>query len=241
VCLLIIKGITKMLDKIFEKRGVDKGVRGFLKSVVKIFLYFITVLIITDIFGIPTSSLIATLSVVGLAVSLSVQGLLSNLASGVTLLFTKPFSTGDFIDFAGTSGSVKEIGLIYTKLVTPDNKIIVVPNSKISADTLTNYSAEPYRKLIQTYSVSYDSDINKVKELIEGVVLSNPLVAKKEEVFVSVANYAESAIDFTVRAWVDNAAYWDLHFALLAEIKHTFDENGIEIPYNYLNVNVVNK
>lgn len=241
VCLIAIKIIMKIVNKAITKTSLEKGIHTFVKSVTKILLYVITVLIVADTLGIPVTSLIALLSVAGLAVSLAIQDSLSNLASGLVILLTKPFKSGEYIEAGAFAGTVTEIGLSYTKLVTPDKKVISVPNSQVCASTITNYSCEPTRRVELKFEADYECNIDEVKKVIMGVIKNNEMILKTPEPFVRVNAYKESSIEYVVRVWADNANYWTVYFDLMEDVKRAFDKNKVIMTYNHLNVHLLNK
>lgn len=198
------------------------------------------VLIIADMLNIPINSLIATFSVVGLAASLAIQDSLANLASGIMLLVTHPFKCGDYIEGAGTSGTVRSINFTHTVLLTPNNIIIHVPNKQIVGSVITNYSEQPKRRIEITFNVSYSADDERVKEIMRDAINAYPKILKDEPIFVRTTAYQSSGIDYTLRVWVRNKDYWDAYYDLLEGIKKDFDRNGIEIPFDQLDVNIHN-
>ena len=238
VCKLIMKIVTRILDK----SKVDPTLAGFIKVAVRVVLYFVLAVIVAGALGINTLSLVAVFSVFGLALSLAAENSLSNLAGGLTLLVSRPFQTGDFVEAGGgKSGTVQQVSLIYTHLLTVDNKDVYIPNSAVTSNVITNFSREDNRRVDLTFTASYDCPVQKVvavlKEAITGVegVLSEP------EPFVNVTKFGESGIDYVVRVWTKNADYWTVNFALLNKVKEAFDANGVEIPYNKLDVKIINK
>lgn len=198
------------------------------------------VLIIADMLNIPINSLIATFSVVGLAASLAIQDSLANLASGIMLLVTHPFKCGDYIEGAGTSGTVRSINFTHTVLLTPNNIIIHVPNKQIVGSVITNYSEQPKRRIEITFNVSYSADAERVKEIMRDAINAYSKILKDEPIFVRTTAYQSSGIDYTLRVWVRNEDYWDAYYDLLEGIKKDFDRNGIEIPFDQLDVNIHN-
>lgn len=240
VCMLVIKIIMSAVKKGIKKTKLEKGLHTFIENTIKVILYFIMVLIIADMLNIPINSLIATFSVVGLAASLAIQDSLSNLASGIMLLVTHPFKCGDYIEGAGTSGTVKSINFTHTVLLTPDNILIHVPNKQIVGSVITNYSEQPKRRVEITFNISYSADAEKVKNIMRKVADSYPKVLKEEPIFARTTAYQSSGIDYTLRVWVKNQDYWDTYFDLLEGIKKEFDANEIEIPFDQLDVNVHN-
>ena len=236
ISFILIKTLMKFVGKMLEKSHIEKTLHSFIKSCLKILLYALAIIISADSLGIPITSLVAVFSVAGLAVSLAVQGTLSNLASGITILISKPFKVNDFIEIADVSGFVNEIGLIYTKLLTIDNKVIFLPNSEISTTKITNYTAQALRRIDTTISASYDCGIDDVKSAIQEAIAEIPEFLKNPEPFVNVWSYGESSIEYVIRAWVKTGDYWPAYFKLLENIKHSFDRNGIEMTYNHLNI-----
>lgn len=239
VCAIIIKILTKVFDRGIEKFKVERSLHTFLKSVIRILLWFITVLIVAGLLGIPTSSLIAVLSVAGLAISLSIQGTLSNLAAGIMLLLTKPFKVSDYIEAGGISGIVSDIGLVYTRVTTFDNKLVFVPNSEISDGKITNFTAETNRRVDLTFSTSYDAKPDEVKKVIGAVIAAHSKTMFTPEPFVGVSAYKESCVDYSVRVWCATEDYWTVYYDLLEQVKAAFDQNGIEMTYNHLNVHMI--
>ncbi|MCR4616374.1 MAG: mechanosensitive ion channel family protein [Clostridiales bacterium] len=236
ISFILIKALMKFVGKLLEKSKIEKTLHSFIKSCLKILLYALAIIISADSLGIPITSLVAVFSVAGLAVSLAVQGTLSNLASGITILISKPFKVNDYIEVADVSGFVNEIGLIYTKLLTIDNKVVFLPNSEISATKIVNYTSQTSRRIDMTVTASYNCGIDDVKAAIREAISDVPEFLSNPEPFVNVWSYGESSIEYMIRAWVKTADYWPAYFALLENIKHSFDRNGIEMTYNHLNV-----
>ena len=237
--LIIIKLLLRVLDRAMSRFDLDSGIRRLLRSGVRILMLFVLVLIVLSYLDISITSLVAVLSVVGLALSLAVQNLLSNVAGGIQLLSTKPFSVGDFIEAGGVSGTVAEAGTFYTKLRTIDNKLIQVPNSEIAGEKIINYSAEELRRVDLTISASYDAPIELVKSTIQRVLGEHPKTLATPAPLVRVIRYGESAIEYVIRVWCANADYWDVYFDVMEGVKAAFDANGIEMTYNHLNVHMI--
>lgn len=233
--------LVKMLKKLLSRFPLDRALQNFIVSVCRVCLYVLVGLIVADFLGVPTTSLVAVFSVAGLAISLSIQNTLSNLAGGVILLISKPFAADHYVEAGGVGGTVKEIGLIYTKVATPDNKIIHIPNSDISSSRIINYSTEEFRRVDVTYSASYDAPLETVKGALEQAIATIPEILhdKGHEPTVAVTNYGESSIDYVVRVWVKNSDYWPVNFALNEAVKYSFDKNNVEMTYPHLNVHLV--
>ena len=241
VCVIVIKVIMKFVKKILRKTPLEKGLTSFLEKVIRFVLYFIVVLIVADMVDIPITSLLAAFSVVGLAASLAIQDALGNLASGVVILATKPFKSGDYIEGGGVSGTVSEINFSHTLLVTPDNKQIHVPNKQVVNSTITNYSEQQFRRVDITYNLEYSADAKKVKEIMNAAIAKHPKILQDRPVFVKTTAFKESGIDYTLRVWVNSCDYWEVYFDLLEGIKESFDANGLDIAFNRLNVKILDK
>ncbi len=239
VCIVAMRVITKVTDRLIDRLNVERSLHTFLRSMIRIVLWFLTILIVAGSLGIDATSLIAILSVAGLAVSLAIQGTLSNLAGGIMLLTSKPFKVGEFIEAGGVSGTVMDVGLVYTRISTADNKIIFVPNSDISGAKIINYSTEGRRRVDIAVSASYDAPVDKVKESIHKVIGEHPKTLYTPEPQVRVNAYGDSSIEYTVRVWCDTKDYWDVYYDLLEQIKKAFDQDGIEMTYKHLNVHIM--
>lgn len=236
----LIKWFVKHLSNSFKKTKMEPIVAKFLVSLIKFALYFIIAIVIIGLLGIPTTSFIAALSAAGLTVGLALQGSLSNFAGGVLILLFKPFKIGDYIkeDSHGNEGIVTGIDLFYTKILTVDNKTIVVPNGTLANASLTNYTSEQKRRIDIKVGISYDSDIKLAKDVLTGVLERNESVLKDEEITVYVDALADSHITIGTRVWALTDDYWTTRWALLESFKEALDANGIEIPFNQLSVTV---
>ena len=241
VCLVAIKLILVLFDKFVKKVKLDALVCKILRIAVKVLLLFLGVVIVLGSLGVSVSSLVAALSVVGVAFSLAIQGFLSNAFGGIQIISNHPFHIGDYIDAGGESGTVKEVGLFYTKLDTPDQKLIQIPNSVIANSNITNYSSARNRRVDITVSASYDDDIEKVKAVLLQLLAEHPLVLDGEETapVVHVSSYNANDIEYTVRAWCLSEDYWTVYFDIMDNIKPTFDKNGISLSYPHVNVHMV--
>lgn len=241
VCIFVIKLIMKLIGKIIDRSSINNTISGFMKISIKIVLYFISAMIVADILGIPVTSLVALFSVAGIAVSLSVQNSLSNIAASFTILSTKPFSEGDFIETADVSGTVKEIGLFYTKITTLDNKLVNITNADLAQSKIINYTAEEKRRVDINVTASYDADISEVEKALVRSALSVDKVLDEPAVFATVTGYGNSSISYVVRAWVKTEDYWDAYYAVTKNIKYEFDKAGIEMTYDHINVHMIDK
>ena len=230
----VIKWIRKIVKKSMDKANVDKGVMQFVDSLLKFILYAILLFSILQKFGLDTTSVAAALASCGVAIGLALQGSLSNFAGGVLILVLKPFVVGDYIveDNKGQEGTVKEIQLFYTKLLTVDNKTVIIPNGSLANTSLTNVTAQDKRRLDLTVGISYDADLKKAKQLIEELLRKDEDILQAEGIHVFVDELGDSAVVIGARGWVKKDAYWTAKWRLLENMKLTLDENGIEIPYN---------
>lgn len=248
ICLVIflvgkklIQLILRIMKKSFEKAKVEEGLAGFLEKLAKIGLYLLLVTIMAGILGLETSSLVAVVGSAGLAIGLAIQGSLSNIAGGVLILFSKPFLVGDMISTPSGDGTVISIGMIYTRLQTVDNKMIVIPNGTLANGAITNITMEKDRMLDLEFDVSYDTDLKKVKQLLGELVAGQKPVLKEKEPKVFVKALAASSVTIGVQMWVLTEDYWDVRWSFVEQVKELFTQNGIEIPYQQMDVHVVNE
>ena len=235
--ILVIRLAMGIAEKLLEKLKLEKAASGLIKTVVRVVLYGLLALMVADKLGIDVTGVVALASVLTLAISLSVQNALTNLISGFTLLYTKPFVAGDYVEIAGQSGSVQAIGLTYTKLTTPDNKMISIPNGSVTAAQIVNYSVTGTRRVDIAVSASYDAPVQLVLEALREAA-AVPTVLEDPAPFVALNSYGDSAMNYVVRVWSTSADYWDTYFAITENIKKRFDEKGIEMTYPHLNVHV---
>jgi small conductance mechanosensitive channel len=236
--------IITMASRHFErklisgKQRLDKTLTTTLFYLVRIILKSVVIIRIVGYLGIDTSGLAALVTSLGVGIGLAVNGALSNLAGGALLLLTRPFKIDDYIEAQGHSGTVEDIHITQTRLRTPDNKVIYIPNGTLSSDTIVNYSEKDTRRVDLDFSVDYSTDIDKAKSLILSTVESEASVLSTPEPFIRVTEHGDSGITITVRVWTKNIDYWDVRFDLIEKIKSVFDKNGIVIPYNQLDVHL---
>ncbi len=236
----IIKFLRKLLRRFLDRSGAEEGVKQFLDSLAKALLYFCLVMLICGWFGISTASVVALLGSAGLAIGLALQGCLSNFAGGVLILVIKPFKVGDYIieDDHKNEGTVTEIELFYTRLTTPDNQVIIIPNGILANCSLTNVTRQEKRRVEISVGVSYEADIRQVKKILTGLLEKEPEHLPEEELLVFVKELADSSVIMGCRLWVKTEHYWTVKWRLTEEIKRALDENGIEIPYQQLEVSI---
>ena len=242
-CLIVIKIILSLFDKLVKRSKLDTLVFKILRTTLKAFLLFTATIIVLGSLGIPVSSLIALLSIIGVALSLAVQDFLSNVFGGIQIITNQPFKVGDYVETGGCSGTVREVGLFYTKLDTPDKKLVQLPNSKIANDSIVNYSHAPRRRVEFLISVSYDDDTDKVREVLRQLLTEHPLVLKEEGIMpvVHVKEFRDNDIGYTARAWVENQNYWTVYYDIMNKMKPTLDKNGITFSYPHVNVHMINE
>ena len=241
-CFIVMQIILKTLERIMGRANkIDGTLKGFIHSAVKIILWILTGIIVAGALGIPTTSLVALISIAGLALSLSVQNILSNLFSGLTLLVSKPFKSGDFVEVGGRNGIIKSVGLFYTQLNTLDNVSINIPNSDVTGTTVINYSREPLRRVDRVFSAAYESSTEDVKAAILEAISHDEKILKDPAPFVRLSEYKDSCIEYTVRVWCKCADYWDVFFNLNENVRDCFAAKGVEMTYNHMNVHILEK
>ncbi len=238
----IIKFALKLVDQLFTRTNIEISVKRFLISLIRALLYVVLIIIVCDKVGIDTASFIAVLGTAGVAVGLALQGSLSNFAGGVLILLLKPFKVGDYIvdNGSGKEGVVERIDLFYTVLITPDNKKITIPNGGLSNSAITNASAFDTRRVDFAVGISYGSDIDLAKKTLEEIAKANVCVLKDKEIFTFIQSLDESQVTVGMRVWAKSSDYWTVYFGINETIKKVFDEKGIEIPFNQLDVHVKN-
>ena len=232
--------IRKLVKKSLQRSKLDVGVQQFLDSIVKFSLYALLIFSILQNYGLDTATVAAALASCGVAIGLALQGSLSNFAGGVLILVLKPFVVGDYIleHGGGLEGTVKEIQMFYTKLKTPDNRIIIIPNGTLSNNSITNVSSQDKRRLDWKFDIAYEADLRKAKEIIENLVKTEEHILLEEGVTVFVDSLGASSVVIGARAWVPSEHYWATRWKVTEDVKLALDENGIEIPFNQLTVHV---
>jgi len=227
----VIKKVLKQTNKLMDKRGYDKSLQKFLMNLLSWTFKIVLVITILGVLGIETTSFAAILASAGLAVGLALQGSLANFAGGVLIMIFKPFKIGDLIEAQGELGVVKEIEIFTTKINSPENKEIIIPNGTLSNGNITNYSTEGKLRVNLTIGIGYDEDIKKAKAVLLKALTDNPQVLKAPAPTVNVSELADSSVNFAVRPWATTADYWDVYFGTLENCKIALDKAGIEIPY----------
>lgn len=234
----IARTVQRMLSRSFERMDMEISLRKFLLSMVYAMVCVLTIFIAADKLGISSASIIAILGSAGLALSLSLQNMLGNFAGGVIILLMKPFKVGDYIVCGSEEGTVTAIGLVYTTLSTIDSKQVILPNGNLSNTNLTNVTAQDKRRLEVKVGIGYQSDLKKAKEILYDLFVNHPLVMKDQEVIIFVESLGESSVVIAARGWVATGDYWSVKWELTEKLKLAYDEEGIEIPYRKLDVNI---
>ena len=242
VCAIVIKIITTIVNKALDKsKKIDNTLRGFVNSAIKAALWVIALIIVANALGIDTASLVAVVGIIGLALSLSVQNILSNLFSGLTLLITKPFAAGDFVEIGGKTGIVKTLGLFYTQLDTLDNIAVSIPNGDVTAASVSNYSREELRRVDQYFCAAYTEDTEKVRAAILEAAAEDEKILQDPAPFVRIFEYEGSMIKYVCRVWCKSPDYWDVFFGMNERVRESFARNGVQLSFQNVNVRIVEK
>ncbi len=241
VIFKIVNILTKKLYKRLQKKQADETLSRVGTQALRLVLKGITLVCFVGYIGIETASISALIASAGVALGLALQGSLSNFAGGIIIIVMRPFRIGDKITTNGESGTVEDIHMFYTVLVTPDNKVIHVPNGSLANNVIVNTSIKDTRRVEVVMSIAYDADLDRATQVINEVCVKNALIFNDPEPFVGIREYSSSSVDLNIRVWCKNADYWTITNYLLVEIKKAFDENGIEIPFNQLEVAIKNK
>ena len=236
---LVIKALSKAAGKAIDKTKLDPMVRQLMKKAVRILLYVVLVISVIEVLGIPMSSVVAILASCGLAVGLALQGALSNLAGGLMILIFKPFKLGDYVEAGGSQGTVKDISIFYTSLLTVDNKKILVPNGDLMNATVTNFSAEDLRRVDQEFKITNDIDAELVKKVLLTAALNTANVLTDPAPFARMTAVDDDTYIFTVRAWCKTAQYWDVYYDMLENCSKALSDNGIDDPEERIAVRLV--
>ena len=240
VSFKIVNSISRKIQKSGENGKLDKTLARTFAYIFKIAMKCLIAICLIGFVGIDTSGLAALVVSLGACVGLALNGALSNLAGGILIIVTRPFRVDDFIEAQGYSGTVEDIHVTTTKIRTPDNKVVYIPNGPLSSDTIVNYSVKDTRRVDFTFSIGYGDDFEKAKSIVMDICTSHALVLKDPEPMVRMSSHSDSSIKLTARAWVKSADYWTVNFDILEAVKEAFDKEGIEIPFNQLDVHVKN-
>ena len=234
----LVNSITKKIALKLKAKDADETISKVIVSTIRMVAKTLLLLSFIGFIGIETASITAAIASVGLALGLALQGALSNVAGGIIIIFTRPFRLGDFITSNGESGTVENIKLFYTEIVTPDNKVVHIPNGTLANNVIVNVTAKDIRRVDMIFSVSYDTDLELAKRCLLDLVRKHEKVLTDKEPFVSVKEHANSSINFTVRCWCNKEDYWDIYWYMMSQVPVAFAKNNIEIPYNKLDVHI---
>ena len=237
--IIVMKIILKLVDRALNRAKAVVAVRGYIRSTVRILLWSILIVMVLSSINVPVTSIIAVFSVAGLAVSLALQNTLSNLASGIVILVSKPFVLGDYVEIDSVGGTVTTVGLVYSMLVTPENKEIYIPNSQVSAAKVVNYTRLGRRRMELLFTASYDAPTETVKTALGEAVALFPQILPDPAPAIWLNAYKDSCIEYVVRVWTTTDDYWDVYYRLLEAVRPAFDRHGVEMTYNHLNVHLM--
>ncbi len=236
--VVVAKLIGALAVKAMAAKGLDSSVHGFIRTMIFFVIMVIFVLSALSTLGININSFVAAIGAAGITAGLGFQNVISQFASGLTLLINKQFKSGDFVEIGTTSGKVYEIKMMHTVLITIDNKRVVIPNSTVTSSNITNYSTENFRRVDLVYSISYDADIAKAKGVLNRIVESNDLVCKEPAPIIAVKEHGASSVNIACYIWCDNSNYWTVYYYMQEAVKLAFDREGISIPYNQIDVHI---
>jgi len=235
IIFIVGRWISKLFQglagKVLKRRGVDETVVSFVGSLTYYVLLVFFVLAALSQMGIQTTSFVAIIGAAGLAIGLALQGSLANFAAGFLMLIFRPFKVNDYIEGAGTAGTVEKIQLFTTQLKTPDNKTVIVPNSSMTSGNIVNYSDKGTRRVDMTFGIGYGDDVDKARAILQEIVDADERVLKDPAPLIALSELADSSVNFVVRPWVNSADYWGVFFDTTARVKKRFDEEGVSIPY----------
>ncbi|EPQ9985997.1 small-conductance mechanosensitive channel MscS [Vibrio vulnificus] len=235
---IIVKAVANSVSKVLNKKEMDKAVVEFIHGLVRYLLFVIVLIAALGRVGVETASVVAVIGAAGLAVGLALQGSLSNFAAGVLIVAFRPFKSGDYVEIGGVAGSVEAIQIFQTVLKTPDNKMVVVPNSGVIGGAITNYSRHATRRVDLMIGVSYKSDLKKTKQVIRETLEKDARILKDPDMTIGVVAMADSSVNFVVRPWCKTEDYWNVYFDSMQAIKEALDANGIEIPFPQMDVHL---
>ena len=241
ICIIAMRVITGIVNRLLNRSRIDHTVRNLINTILKIGLWALAVIIIADSLGISTASLIAVLSVAGLALSLSVQDIMSNIFSGIIiLLFNHTFKKGDYVDIGSISGTVDNVGITHTFVKTLDNRLISIPNKDVAAASVVNYNSEALRRVDMKYTADYEDSTEAVTAAIRDAIAMDDRIMQDPAPFIGISSFNDSNIEYAVRVWCRTEHYWDVYFALNNNIRITFDKNNVHMTYNHINVHLQN-
>ena len=234
----VAKGITRLIGRMMEKSKIDQTIQRFTINTVYIVLMVFVVLAALNQLGIQTTSFIAVLGAAGLAIGLALQGSLANFAAGFLMIIFRPIRVGDYIEGAGTAGTVEEIQIFTTTLTTPDNKMVIIPNASLTSANIVNWTLKGSRRVDMVFGIGYNDDIDKARQIMKDVLDSDDRIFKDPAPQIGIIELGDSSVNFVVRPWAKVSDYWDVYMTTTEKIKKAFDANGINIPYPQRDVHV---
>ena len=238
VGFFIVRWVMKLITRSEGFKKIEPTIRGFLLNLVKVVLYIIVILTAANVMGIPLTSFVALMGSAGVAVSLAMQGALSNLVGGLTILLLKPFKVSDYVKIGDTEGTVQSIGTFFTEFTTPDNRHISLPNSSLTNTAIVNFSREGTRRLDVSFGVSYDADIDHTIRTLEEAVAMTPGILDQPEPIIKLTECGDSSLVFMIRVWCNASDYWNVSWSLTENGKRMLDKEGIEIPYPQMDIHM---
>ena len=233
-----VKKLTAVTKTVMEKANVDKTLVEFAESLIYFVLLMVVVLAALNTLGINTTSFIAIFGAAGLAIGLALQGSLANVGAAVLIIIFRPFKVGDFVEAGGATGTVEDVNLFSTIIAPLDNRTVIVPNAAIVGGNIINYSMKPQRRVDHVFGIGYDDDLRLAKEVLMEIMATDERVLQDPAPFVAVSELGDNSVNFTTRAWVETADYWDVYFEMIEKVKLTFDEKGISFPYPQMDVHL---
>jgi small conductance mechanosensitive channel len=240
VGLWIIRILVRLIVRLMDKRGVDVSLKLFVKSLTGVLLKILLIISVMGMVGIQMTSFIAIIGAAGLAIGMALTGTLQNFAGGVMILLFKPYRVGDFVEMQGYAGTVKEIQIFNTILLTPDNKTVILPNSKVSGDSLINYSTEKIRRVDWVFGIGYGDKVEDARKILEKLIEDDKRILKNPAHQIVLSGLGDSSVNVTVRGWVKSSDYWDVQFDMNEKVYNEFSAKGINIPFPQMDVHVHN-
>ena len=240
ICLIVVRLVLKLCSRLLSRANrLNERLQKVILTSLKTLLYLLTIIITAEALGINTSLLTAIMSVLTLGVTLAAEDILGNVAGGLVILFSHPFSLGDEIEVGGTTGTVREISLTHTKIETPDGQIVLQPNREMSSSKIINFTVLGRRRIVYKVTAAYVAPTDEVKQACRDAVLAFPAVLKEPTPTVYLSNYGASSIEYTIRCWTAADAYWDTYFKMYERLRDTFAKHNVEMSYDHLNIHVV--
>ena len=240
ICLIVVRLVMKLCARLLSRANrLNEWLQKVILMSLKSLLYLLTIIITAEALGINTSSLTAVMSVLTLGITLAAEDILGNVAGGLVILFSHPFSLGDEIEVGGTTGTVREISLTHTKIETPDGQIVLQPNREMSSSKIINFTVLGRRRIVYKVTASYDAPTEDVKAACRDAIAAFPAVLKEPAPTVYLSNYGASSIEYTIRCWTAAENYWDTYFKMYEALRDTFMKHGVEMTYDHLNIHVV--